>query len=467
MREITEELEQLKKENQSLSKTEESVIEMRSNNKVIKDEICKLQAQNVEIDSKISLLDECILENQIDELEAKCKLGEEKMILKEFKNPNDYPELLVFLDKVKKMQAHEKRKMFSEWRPPIKRRKIMSGSYLLHDDEYQNRSMSHLKASMQNGQLGSRSKAKKALVMESYGMKIKTTDDSSAYLTNKESNEQENILRRTFSSTNLVKSPKRSSLQHHSTAQMPPNASNSGMPQKEILRMPKGRKQSDPSKHTDEYKIERDVYIMLQTFPSIPLFPEEPQCDKPKKSAKRDSTLERMETEVILENPFITIQPSTEQGLRTRKNIKVQKLLPKQGNRKKVKSHKDKKDVRVKKKARMIVDDQMNSQMEIDDNTDKLMVVDENLTIESFADYNYHNESSILESTGINQMDVDSNVENQGNSLIIVDEVKMEEDSPKNAKDSYNIDMLDVEKENIDAQNVISSDFNPTIKAQV
>jgi len=357
--------------------------------------------------------------------EAKFKHKEEKMILEEFKNPNDYPELLVFLDKVKKMQAQKKRKLFSEWRPPIKRRKIMTGSYSLHDDEHENRSRSQVKASMQNGQMGSRQKAKKALVMKSYGLKMKTADDNSANLNNQESNKQGNNLQRT--SSNLANSPKRPSFQRQNSR----------------------AHSRDPHKRyePDEYEIDRDVYIMLQTFPSIPLFPEEP-VEIP---IKRDYSLERMETEVILDNPLLTNQPSTEQGLRTRKNVKVQKLLPKQGIRKKVKSHKGKKDGRAIKKARMIVDDQM----EIDDNTDKLMIVDESL-----ADSNSHNESSIPESTGINQMDIDPNVENQGNDLIIVDEVNMEQDSPKDGKDSYNIDMLDVEKENIDAQNVSSFRFN-------
>jgi len=700
VKEISRELEKLKKDNEHLSKTEESIIEIRRKNEAIEDETCKIQVRNVEIESELRSFDEFVLENQITDLEAKITSTKEDQYKREeektddlFKNPNDFPTLLDFLDKSKKLKQ-PKRRLSSPSRPPSKRRKNKTGTYSQHNKvaKPQTRSSSQLKVQMQNCQVGSRSnknhpEAQKVLVMESYGLKMKNPANNSANMSNQESNEPANALRRTYASFNLAKSSKRPTLQRqNSTVQMQPSTSNAGTP-RNIQQLPKDKQNipiksnsaptreppkyfalfgdqmyevdehgqlmlqrfprrpirsrtqtspinsdsvqlrntvqsrdtfqsrnsvqsRDPPKRDEhqDYEVDENGFIPLQRFPSRPLFPKEPKVHKPEKAvetpakrdehqdyevdengfiplqrfssrplfpkepkvhkpekaveipakrdepqdyevdengfiplqrfssrplfpkepkvhkpekavetpakgdeyqdyevdengfiplqrfssrplfpkepkvhkpekavetpAKGDGILERMDTEVVLENPLLTNQSSTERGLRPRKNLKVQKLSPKKAsiqdkkdsNRKKVKSpQKDKKNGRARKINEMIIDDDNTDKlMVVDENADKMMAVDENSTMEN-ANFNYHsgpsNEASIPESTGSSQMDVDQNVQNQGNDLNLPeippndDEVNMEQESPGNERDLSNIEMFDVEMENIDPNN--------------
>ncbi|XP_070494596.1 uncharacterized protein [Chironomus tepperi] len=492
LKQITKELEKVTKENERLKKTEEEIIEIRRKNEVIEVETCRIQVHNIEMENEIRLFDEFVLENQIfvlqqkirDAKEEKYKQEEEKMSKEEFKNPNDFPTLLDFLDKSKKLKHKKKRKLTSPSRPPSKRRKNKTGSYSQHDKNGKLQSNNHSQAksssqgiSPKHNNRGSKNvEVEKVRVMESVGLKKKA--DNRANLSAQTSNDQGSMLQRTFASTNLAKvnSPRPPLQRQKSIIQMEPKSNTTVMSIK-AQQMSKGRNQSsinskvpmfEPSKTYEppqEYQTDEDGHLLLQRFPSRPLFPEEPKmcrpsrqihpksvqsnvpANRPEKPTKIVETpaKERMETDMTTADASVTKQPSTERGLRSRKKLRSQKISPKKAekndkkeiDRKKVKSPKkevkkgsSKKKVGNSCENEMIIDgdnasaESNTNQVIVDDitmtsgdNADKSMAVDENPIVESSGNSSSNAESSntnsITESIENTVMDVDQNVQEQ------------------------------------------------------
>jgi hypothetical protein len=477
LEQVTEELEKVTKENELLVVTEANITEARRQNEVIEVETCRIQVRNIEMENEIRTFDEYDLENKITEMEDKMKnnpkastskLDEEKN-KSEFKNPNDFPALLDFLDKSKKLkQKKKKRKLFLTPNPLSKRRKEKAGSFSPLDkdgnppkDKQPPSPARSSKNQDTNKQPPSpaRSSNNQVRVMESIGLKMKIGTGNKSENSNRQPSEPSNMLQRTYASRNLGKS---SSKSQFPLSTWSPNAgsSNSSRPplqrQNSTTQLTEKPKTPVPTpnrparrKAYDELEKDENGYLLLQRFTSGPLFPQEPEIPKPKPQAKpkvinqfsrpdlydrpskavpaKSGSIERLET--IMNVASISKQPSFERGLRPRKNLKSQKISPKKVSPKKVDLKHDKKV--SPKKADMINDRKEAIRKKLQSKSPKKEVkkgrgrkkIDKSANNEMIVD---EDSSSTDDKSNENQMIIDDNISmtsgDNAEKLMAVDE---------------------------------------------
>ncbi|CAG9797642.1 unnamed protein product [Chironomus riparius] len=483
---VTEELEKVTKENDLLAETEANIIEARRQNEVIEVETCRIQVRNMEMETEIRLFDEYLLENKITEMEDKMKDSNastskpDKKKRSEFKNPNDFPTLLDFLDKSKKFKQKKKRKLLTPANPPSKRRKNMTGSYSQHekDGKKPNIQPSSPARSLKN------SETEKTRVMESIGLKL-----------NISSNNNSGMLQRTYASRNLgkpsTKPQVRRSLdqtdwdpsgpQRYPTMTCSPSSSSNSSNSRPALQRQKSsmnlsEKPQTPSlgreyrptrrKAYHELETDENGHLLLQRFSSGPLFTydDEPPKSQPPKTVQKSNvepkvkspfirpewngkqskpkptksgSLERMETNMNCAS--VSKQP-TERGLRPRKSSKSQKISPKKVSPKKAEMKHDKKEI-IRKKVKSPKKEVRKSRgkKKANKGTDNEMIVDED-------------SSSTDDNSNENQMIVDEN--NAMTSGDNTDKLMTVDENPLAA------DKVIVVDENLIVENSIDSNLN-------